>query len=166
MTKGLTFAVLVLAALGCMGCDQATKSLATAALRGETPRVYLSGALELRYAENTGGFLSLGASLPAHVRYVAFVLAAAVALLGLVVLALRDTSPALSQFFAVACVLGGGVGNLIDRLALGHVRDFAVLHIGPLRTGVFNLADAAMTLGCVALVLSSWRSGRSSNSRR
>ncbi|MBI3781057.1 MAG: signal peptidase II [candidate division NC10 bacterium] len=163
MTKRLELAVLVIAALGCIGCDQATKSLATAVLRGEAPRVFLSGALEVRYAENIGGFLSLGASLPAHVRYFAFVLAATVALLGLVVLIFRDASLALPQLLAVACVFGGGVGNLIDRLAFGYVRDFTVLHIGPLRTGIFNLADVAVTLGSVALVLLSRRGGRSSN---
>jgi signal peptidase II len=148
--------LVILAALGCIGCDQATKSLAAATLRGGAPRLFLSGALELRYAENPGGFLSLGADLPAPVRSFIFVVVAAVLLLALVSLTVRDPSRGLVRLLAVACVLGGGVGNLIDRLAFGHVRDFAVLHVGGLSTGVFNLADVAVMLGCVALLPVLW----------
>ena len=157
MPNQLAFAVLIVAALGCVGCDLAAKSLAETALRGESPRLLLGGALELRYAENTGGFLSLGARLPVPLRSVAFVVVAARALLGIAIVA----SPALPRVLAVACILGGGAGNLVDRLAFGHVRDFAVLHVGPLGTGIFNVADVAVTLGCGALVVLSWRSGRS-----
>jgi signal peptidase II len=152
----LRLALVVLAALGFIGCDQGTKTLATATLRGEAPRRLLSGALELRYAENAGGFLSVGASLPARARTFTFVIGAAVLLLALVTLAVRDPSRTPIQLFAVACILGGGVGNLVDRLALGHVRDFAVLHVGGLSTGVFNLADVAVMLGCVALMPWAW----------
>jgi len=165
MPKQLAFAVLIVAALGCVGCDLAAKSLAETALRGESPRLLLGGALELRYAENTGGFLSLGARLPVPLRSVAFVVVAAGALLGIAIVAVRDASPALPRVLAVACILGGGAGNLVDRLAFGHVRDFAVLHVGPLGTGIFNVADVAVTLGCGALVVLSWRSGRSRGRR-
>jgi signal peptidase II len=61
----------------------------------------------------------------------------------------------------VACIVGGGAGNVLDRLASGHVRDFAVLHVGPLTTGIFNVADVTITLGCGVLVILSSRSGRS-----
>jgi signal peptidase II len=153
MTSRVGLVLVLLAALGCIGCDQATKSLASAALRGEAPRVFLSGMVELRYAENAGGFLGLGADLPAPVRHVTFVLAAAGLLLALVWLTVRDGSPGPVRLLGVACVLGGGVGNLVDRLALGHVRDFAVLHAGGVSTGVFNVADVAVMLGCVMLAL-------------
>ena len=43
--------------------------------------------------------------------------------------------------------VGGGMGNLIDRIAHGAVVDFVSLGIGPLRTGIFNLADVAITIG-------------------
>lgn len=153
--------MLALIVLSCIGCDQATKALATAKLKGEKPLTLLWDGLELRYAENSGGFLSLGARLPAPARFFTFVIAVAVALFGIVTLAIRDTSLALSKFFAMAVIIGGGFSNLIDRLALGHVRDFAVLGRGPLRTGVFNLADVAVTLGCATLLFR-WRRDRGS----
>lgn len=52
-----------------------------------------------------------------------------------------------------ALILGGAIGNLIDRLRFGYVIDFLLLHIGERTLFVFNLADAALTLGPVLLIL-------------
>jgi signal peptidase II len=52
-----------------------------------------------------------------------------------------------------ALILGGALGNLIDRLRFGHVIDFLLLHFGERTLFVFNLADAALTLGPVVLIL-------------
>jgi signal peptidase II len=53
-----------------------------------------------------------------------------------------------------ALILGGALGNLIDRLRFGYVIDFLLLHIGDRTLFVFNLADAALTLGPVFLIVS------------
>jgi len=55
--------------------------------------------------------------------------------------------------FALACILGGAVGNLIDRLAYGHVVDFLQFHYARWYFPSFNLADSAITIGAVALIL-------------
>jgi signal peptidase II len=52
-----------------------------------------------------------------------------------------------------ALILGGAIGNLIDRVRLGHVVDFLLLHVGDWTLFVFNLADAALTLGAALLIL-------------
>ena len=52
-----------------------------------------------------------------------------------------------------ALILGGAIGNLIDRLRLGYVTDFLLLHFGDWTLFVFNLADAALTLGPVLLLI-------------
>ena len=54
---------------------------------------------------------------------------------------------------AFALILGGAIGNLIDRLRLGYVTDFLLLHFGDRTLFVFNLADAALTLGPMLLLL-------------
>jgi signal peptidase II len=54
---------------------------------------------------------------------------------------------------AFALILGGALGNLIDRLRLGYVTDFLLLHFGEWTLFVFNLADAALTLGPALLML-------------
>ena len=52
-----------------------------------------------------------------------------------------------------ALILGGAIGNLIDRLRFGYVIDFLLLHIGERTLFVFNLADAALTLGPALLIV-------------
>jgi signal peptidase II len=141
----------------CVGCDQGTKAIATARLRNAEPRRLLGGTLELHHAENTGGFLGLGDRLPPPLRRALFVGGVGVLLVILLRFALTDRSGSWLRLAAIACLLGGGAGNLVDRIALGHVRDFAILHAGPLHTGIFNLADVAVTVGCAMLALSGKR---------
>ena len=55
--------------------------------------------------------------------------------------------------FAFSCVIGGGIGNLIDRIAYGEVTDFFYINLGGFfKTGVFNMADVSVTTG-VLLIL-------------
>jgi len=55
--------------------------------------------------------------------------------------------------FAVSMIMGGAVGNVVDRLLHGHVVDFIQLHYGGWAFPSFNLADSAITLGAVCLIL-------------
>jgi signal peptidase II len=55
--------------------------------------------------------------------------------------------------FAVSMIMGGAIGNVIDRLLHGHVVDFIQLHYGGWYFPAFNLADSAITLGAICLVL-------------
>lgn len=57
---------------------------------------------------------------------------------------------------AFALIIGGALGNLIDRIRLGYVIDFLLLHIGDRTLFVFNVADAALTAGPVLLVLTAF----------
>ena len=67
-----------------------------------------------------------------------------------------------------ALIIGGALGNLIDRLFLGHVVDFILVHHGTWSFAVFNLADAFISIGAAAILLDEfllWRSGRSAVDR-
>jgi signal peptidase II len=69
-------------------------------------------------------------------------------------------SQRLTIFVPLVLLLAGGVGNLIDRVSQnGFVTDFISVGVGPLRTGIFNVADVAVTFGAVALVLTLQSSG-------
>jgi len=140
----------------CVSCDQATKSLATAQLAGRPPISLLGDTIRLSYAENPGAFLSLGADLPAWIRSWALGLLALFAVLALLIVAIRDSSLRRLQLVAVSLLIAGGVGNLIDRVLYGAVRDFLNVGVGPFRTGVFNVADLAITAAGVLLVKGLW----------
>jgi signal peptidase II len=61
---------------------------------------------------------------------------------------------------AVALILGGAIGNMIDRLRLGHVIDFVHAHWGEHYFPAFNVADSAITVGAVLLLLDAWLEAR------
>jgi signal peptidase II len=147
-----------------VGCDRATKALATARLEGGGTHSYLGDTLRLVYAENAGAFLSLGATWPEWARRGALGTVVAASLVGIAYAAWRHRGGG-TMVLGLCLVLAGGGSNLFDRIAWGHVVDFMVLRAGPLRTGIFNVADVAITLG-VALVLLGSRQTAKVDARR
>lgn len=157
MVKSLRRAIPLLAIfVCCVSCDQVTKGVATIGLAGRQPISLLGDTIRLSYAENPGGFLSVGADLPARIRTWVFGSLALVALV-LAMIAIRKLSLDRPQLAAVSLLAAGGVGNLIDRARFGVVRDFLNVGIGPFRTGVFNVADCAITVASILLVVCSSR---------
>ena len=110
----------------------------------------------LTYAENTGVSLNLFAAETEFGRWMLVALTVAVALTVLVWL-LRETL--LRDIAGLALVLGGALGNILDRVRLGHVVDFADLHFGEFRPFlIFNVADAAITVGILIILARSFLS--------
>ena len=148
----LIAAVIVLST--CIGCDQITKSMATHLLRDAPTHTYLRGAVRIEYALNPGGFLSLGSNLPDEFRPWIFIGLNSSLLLGLSWVLFRRRQLPLTQFVVMLFILAGGIANLIDRVVNnGLVTDFINIGIGPLRTGIFNVADVTVTFGAIAAVL-------------
>jgi signal peptidase II len=143
--------LLVLTAAATIACDRGTKHLAATRLAGAPARSYVGGAVRVFYAENTGAFLSLGAGWPEWMRRDVLGVFIALSLLAVGFLAWRQRAHPLSGV-GLGLIWAGGLSNLADRLLAGHVVDFVMLKAGPLHTGVFNVADVAITTG-VLLVL-------------
>jgi signal peptidase II len=150
--------VLAFAIVATIGCDRVTKYVAAATLADAPPRSFLADTFRLEYAENTGAFLSLGATWPAPLRRAVFDGGNALLLLALVVFALRGRWPGRAAL-GVALFVAGGASNLVDRFMHGAVIDFMNVGIGPLRTGIFNVADMAIMLGAGIIALEAYRSG-------
>lgn len=147
-----------------VGCDQVTKQIATETLQNEPSVSLLNNTVRLEYALNPGGFLSLGASLPSSVRTGFFIGMNVLLLGGVAVFLIRSSRLHPVAFLSLTCILAGGIGNLIDRVAnQGLVIDFINLGVGSLRTGVFNVADIGVTCGAVTLMLFSHRMSRMSS---
>ncbi|MGI5836191.1 MAG: signal peptidase II [Chloroflexota bacterium] len=142
-----------------MGCDQATKRIAAATLQHLPPQSYAGDLFRLQYSENQGAFLSMGAGLPEEVRWWLFIGVVGTFLTGLLLFALFSRSLNLMPTVAIGLVLGGGFSNWIDRVLHGNVViDFMNMGIGPLRTGIFNVADIFLVCGTLVLALSLMRS--------
>jgi signal peptidase II len=139
-----------------IGCDQVSKRVASVHLADSAGHSFLGDALRLQYEENRGGFLSIGADLPEWARTAIFSVGSGLALLAYVISAL--TLPLDRIALVGLCLLfAGGLSNLVDRLLHGRVIDFLNIGVGPLRTGIFNVADVAVMIGAVVLMVAYFR---------
>lgn len=134
---------------GVTGCDHATKRLAASELGSRALGVW-PHVLELRVAHNTDtAFSLLGNSVSPHARWLLLsVLASAVTLGALVFIVRRWKELSPMARVGGALLVGGGLGNVYDRLVTGHVIDFIHVEHWP----IFNVADIAVTLGVLVLV--------------
>lgn len=129
--------------------DQATKLVVQAHLRpGEV--VYLLPFLDLVLVFNTGAAFSFLAGAPGWQRE--FLAAVAIAASVLIVYLLRRHADEPVFCLGLALILGGAIGNLWDRVTLGHVVDFVLLHAYGHHWPAFNVADSAITLGAGTLI--------------
>lgn len=159
----LSRVIILLATLATIGCDRVTKQAAATILADTPDRSYLADTVLLTYAENPGGFLSVGAGLSVERRMLVFTVATGLLLLGLTFAAIRGRWEGM-KLLGAALIVSGGTSNWIDRVATGSVIDFLNVGIGPLRTGVFNVADVAILVGAGLVALTGWaaKGGRGS----
>jgi signal peptidase II len=150
--RSVRIVLVALVLLSTVACDQASKRWARSSL-SESSLPAGAGHVQLILAENRGAFLSIGSHLSPSTRAVLFGVGLALALIGGVVW-LFAHEQALSHAGAYSLVIGGGIGNVIDRIfRSGAVTDFIFVRFGPVRTGIFNVADICITAGVVALLL-------------
>ncbi|MDT8306024.1 MAG: signal peptidase II, partial [Anaerolineae bacterium] len=108
--------------------------------------------VRLHYSENSGAFLSAGAQLDESLRFAIFTVGVALILGALSLYLLLARGLTAGPAIAMALVVGGGLGNLVDRLLHdGAVVDFLNVGLGPLRTGIFNVADVFIVGGVLFL---------------
>jgi signal peptidase II len=142
---------LGIVSLAVLVVDQWTKHLAESALAGKPPRVVIPGFLDLVHVENTGVAFGLFAAGSSSIGVLTLTLLGLVAL-GLVLYYFwRTPATNKSVLFALALILGGAVGNLVDRVMSGSVTDFIDVYVGTHHWPTFNAADSAITIGIVLL---------------
>ena len=162
LSRKLRIALLAGVLLCTVGCDQTSKHLARTALSHQRSVTFPAGVLELQLAHNPGSFLSVGELLPNPARFVVFTVGVGIGLAALAAYLTGCARISHARFLSLALVLAGGTGNLLDRvLRDGLVTDFAVIHLGPFHTGIFNLADVMVMIGSGVMV---WTFRRSQSS--
>ncbi len=147
--------LLLVVLIGTIGCDRVTKRIAIRTLAGAANHSFFADTVRIAYAENTGGFLGLGAGFSPRGRTGIFVVATGVLLVTMAIAVVRWRWDGWSLLGATL-FLAGGVSNWIDRVVHGRVVDFLNLGVGPLRTGIFNVADVAIMIGLSLLVWAQW----------
>jgi len=156
----LTIFILV----GCVGCDQITKGIVRSHLPVGESFSYLHDMFRLIHAENYGAFLGLGDKLPEHARVILFTWGVGILTVAPLLAAFVARGVDRQRIVGLALFAAGGLGNWIDRLTGdGHVTDFLNVGLGPIRTGIFNVADMTLMVGVVIFLMAT---GSSSTARR
>ena len=147
--RQITIAVLALITIG---LDQASKIWAQKALRGQPRMNVIDGFFQLSYHENPGVVFGLGRDLPAG-RYILIALGIVVLFLVWRVVAQIKTHEKIAAI-AMGLVAGGAIGNIIDRIYIGRVVDFVVMHWrDSFYWPAYNIADVALVVGVGLLII-------------
>ena len=143
---------LMVTMLVVVALDQYSKVYAVREWKGSPPQSYWGDTFRIQYAENPGAFLSLFANLPDEARFWILTVSNAALLIGVTAFLLRSNKVDRWTFFALVLVVSGGVGNLIDRALYGYVIDYFNIGWGSVRSGVFNVADMAISAGFLMML--------------
>jgi len=152
-TKSIIRIVLILLIITVnIGCDQFSKTIVKrSVLPYETIRV-LNDHLTVTRVENSGAFLSAGDSMSTTSKQIFLTLIPIIAMiLGLTYLVVKPVSN--NMLIGLCFVIGGGVGNLFDRILYGSVTDFLYVKFGFFQTGIFNMADVSIMVGIFVILI-------------
>jgi len=147
-------------------CDQITKTIVRKTVAEYEIIPLIDGYLTLTKVENTGAFLSAGSSLPYFIRLLVLTLLPIVFLSYGLYLIIRKKDLPQILIIAWCFVIGGGIGNLYDRIVHGSVTDFLHLDLGLFQTGIFNMADVSIMTGMFIIIWRQFLIGINQNSKR
>lgn len=145
--------VIVSAVIFCAAADQLSKQWAVKNLSPGEPQPFIQGLLQFNIITNPGAAFSLGSSNGEVMGVVATVFS--LLIFAWIVNRIFSTLPLhVVEQLGMGCILGGAIGNLLDRFKQGQVTDF--LEFTFIQFPVFNVADALIDVGIVLLFISIW----------
>jgi signal peptidase II len=152
MVQGKWRSALAIAA-AVLVLDQLAKLLVVRFMRLHQSIALVDGFLSLTHVRNTGAAFGLFAGRLATLQVPFFLVISTIAVI-LLLWFLRGVA-AERRLIVAACgaVIGGALGNMLDRVALGEVIDFVDVYVGAYHWPAFNVADAAITVGVTVLCL-------------
>lgn len=151
------FGIIFLVLLN-IGCDQLSKKIVRKSVEDTAYIEVIENHFILTKVENTGAMLGFGQDLSPILKIIFLQAVPVIVLLVLLFRILRKSDMDKWMILAFAFVIGGGIGNLIDRIAHGSVTDFFLIKLGIFKTGIFNMADVSITTGILLLLFLSFQS--------
>lgn len=139
-----------------VGCDQVSKSVARNNI-DETERISVIGEyVVLMKTENKGAFLGFLSSMENPILKSIFLIILPIAVLFFILrMIIIDKNLDRYMIYGLCCIIGGGIGNLYDRILYRSVTDFMHIDLGGIfKTGIFNMADVSVMLGTGLLIVS------------
>lgn len=153
LKRGIRNLIVITVLLSNIGCDQISKTVARAHIKDGERIAVITDLLTLTKVENTGAFLSLGSNLPEFFRMTLLVILPMLVLGGMMAYVLTKRKIDLNYALPIAFVIGGGIGNLLDRVLYSSVTDFMHINFQLFQTGIFNMADVSIMVGAFWMLL-------------
>ncbi len=150
----------VAVAAGIVVIDQITKALVRAYVPLYDTMPVVGGFLNLTHVRNSGAAFGFLNAVDFPYKSAILSLVATAAFVGIAFYAARTSTHERLARFGLCAILAGAVGNLIDRLVFGSVVDFVDVVFGSWHFWAFNVADSAITLGVIAMMIDMMGTGR------
>ncbi|KQS28108.1 signal peptidase II [Dyadobacter sp. Leaf189] len=148
--------VILLILVANIGCDQISKEVIRKNVGFYETRRVIKDYFVITYVENSGAFLSIGSNLPATIKLIVLSVIPLIALLFGVYYILTKRNLTLLSGLALSFAIGGGIGNIYDRMIHGSVTDFMHINLGFVQTGIFNMADVSIMTGMFIFLYQSY----------
>ena len=108
--------------------------------------------------ENTGAFLGMGSELSETLRILLLIVLPIIVLISITIYTYIDKTLDKISIIGFSLIIGGGIGNIFDRIVYGSVTDFLYLDFGGIfKTGIFNIADLSVTTGMILILIYSFK---------
>jgi len=164
--KGIRILLIILIIISNVSCDQISKNIVRRKIESNTQINVLSNYVILTKVENTGAFLGLGDSIPRPVYKLFMILLPLIAIgYGFFYLIKTDTLST-AMIVGISSLIGGGLGNVIDRILYGSVTDFLYFDFVLFHTGVVNMADISVSIGFLIILYGFYVNRRELNSKK
>ncbi len=138
--------LLLIAGTVCI-VDQLVKALIVSTVPVYQTISVIPGFFNLTHIYNPGGAFGFLSGSPSELRHLFFLISSVVAM-GLIFFLYAKTPPGQGLLeFGLSLIMGGAIGNIIDRIRIGKVIDFLDLYVKDLHWPAFNVADSAITIG-------------------
>jgi signal peptidase II len=136
-----------------IGCDQVSKCLVRENIEYYEQVELIKDNLILTKVENTGGFLGFGSAIHPVLKKILFLTFPALILIFLIGYMMIKTRNNIYFIIGISFIIGGGIGNIFDRIVYGSVTDFLHIDVGIFKTGIFNLADVSIMFGTACILV-------------
>lgn len=143
-----------------IGCDQISKSLVREKVEYHQTTQIINQNFILTKVENTGAFLGMGSKLSPVLKNILLLGIPCVALILMLGYLLFKSNLEKHFLIGFSFIVGGGIGNIFDRILYGSVTDFFHISLGFFKTGIFNMADVSVMIGSIYILIFSFRKNR------
>ncbi len=146
--------LILLIVIANISCDQISKKVVRESVEPGSRIEIINQNFLLMNVENDGAFLSLGSNFSPILKKIILLVLPLMMLIGVLFYLFTQTNLPKIALIGWSFVIGGGIGNMYDRIKFGSVTDFLFIDLGGIfRTGVFNMADVSIMVGMGFLIL-------------